>query len=391
VGSAVSALGTAARAGELAGVTLPDTLKAAEKTVKLNGLGLRKEVVFKVYVGGLYLESPSKDAAAILSADQAKAIRMPFVRDLPKAQLVEAFQEGFEANVKDWASLKAAFDRMLALLPDVKEGGTLTFTYLPGKGTTLSARSTELSVFEGKGFADAVFALWLGPKPPSEDLKRGCDQACCAVQTWSPSAGRARQQEVVPADPCDAGSLGRDLSRRVAHEERPILREAAGELHEAAQVGRPDRAGFDLHRPAPPRSIQDAVDFEGLLAPVSHALAGIPGVGQARILDPRAEASRVAGGLRRARRVGGGEERLVQHHQLGRGRPTPEGSAGMLRQRGDQESLLQQGQVVRDRLERSALHEMPLDLLERDHLGRGRHADAKDLPEESRLADWAER
>ncbi len=173
VGSVVSALGPAALAGELAGVTLPDTLKAGEKTLKLNGLGLRKKAVFEVYVGGLYLESPSKDAAAILTADRAKAIRMHFLRDLTKAQLVEAFQEGFEANVKDRAPQKAAFDRMLALVPDVKIGSTLTFTYLPGKGTTLSAGSNELGVFEGKGFADAVFAIWLGPKPPTEDLKKG--------------------------------------------------------------------------------------------------------------------------------------------------------------------------------------------------------------------------
>jgi hypothetical protein len=173
VGSAVSALGTAALAAELAGVTLPDTLTAGEKTLKLNGLGLRKKAVFKVYVGGLYLESPSRDAGAILAADQAKAIRMHFLRDLTKAQLVEAFQEGFEANVKDRAPQKAAFDRMLALVPDVKEGSTLMFTYLPGKGTTLTAGSKELGIFEGKGFADAVFAIWFGPKPPSEDLKKG--------------------------------------------------------------------------------------------------------------------------------------------------------------------------------------------------------------------------
>ncbi len=173
IGFAGSTLGTAALAGELAGATLPDTLKAGEKTLKLNGLGLRKKAMFKVYVGGLYLESPSRDAGAILTADQAKAIRTHFLRDLTKAQLVEAFQEGFEGNVKDRAPQKAAFDRMLALVPDVKEGSTLTFAYLPGKGTTLSAGSKELGVFEGKGFADAVFAIWLGPKPPSEDLKKG--------------------------------------------------------------------------------------------------------------------------------------------------------------------------------------------------------------------------
>ena len=170
---AASTLDTAALAGELEGATLADTLTAGEKTLKLNGLGLRKKAMFKVYVGGLYLESPSKDAAAILASDQAKAIQLHFLRDLTKAQLVEAFQEGFDANAKDKAAQKAAFDKMLALVPDVKEGTTMTFAYLPGKGTTLFAGTKELGVFEGKGFADAVFSIWLGPKPPSDDLKKG--------------------------------------------------------------------------------------------------------------------------------------------------------------------------------------------------------------------------
>ena len=169
---ALSTPGTTARAAELAGATLPDTLSVGDKTLKLNGLGLRKKAIFKVYVGGLYLESPAKDAGAILASDQAKAIRLHFLRDLTKAQLVEAFQEGFEANAKDKAGQKAAFDKMLVLIPDVKEDETLTFTYLPGKGTTLHVGDKELGVFEGKGFADAVFSIWLGPKPPSEDLKK---------------------------------------------------------------------------------------------------------------------------------------------------------------------------------------------------------------------------
>ena len=172
-GWSLAALLATAVGGELAGVTLPDTLKAGDKTLKLNGLGLRKKSIVKVYVGGLYLESPSKDAGAVLMADQSKAIRMHFLRDLSKAQLVEAFQEGFAANVKDKTPSKAAFERMLNLVPDVKEGSTLTFTYLPGKGTTLTAGTTELGLFEGKAFADAVFAIWLGPKPPSDELKKG--------------------------------------------------------------------------------------------------------------------------------------------------------------------------------------------------------------------------
>ena len=143
-----STLVPAAVAGELAGATLPDTLKAGEKTLKLNGLGLRKKAIFKVYVGGLYLESPSKSAEAILASDQAKAIRMHFLRNLTRAQLVEAFQEGFEENAQAKAALKAEFDRMLALVPDVKENGTMTFTYssLSHNGTNPFQNTTSPSL-----------------------------------------------------------------------------------------------------------------------------------------------------------------------------------------------------------------------------------------------------
>jgi hypothetical protein len=174
---ALSSLFLAARPAlcrDLAGVSLPDTISAGDKTLKLNGLGLRKKAVFKVYVGGLYLEAPSRDAAGIIAADTPKAVRMHFVRDLKKSQLVEAFSEGFAANAKEKAGAqKANLDKMLALVPDVKVGETLTFVYVPGKGTTFFAGEKELATFEGKDFSDVVFLLWLGPKPPSEDLKKG--------------------------------------------------------------------------------------------------------------------------------------------------------------------------------------------------------------------------
>ena len=73
-----------AAAKELAGVTMPDTLTVAGKTLKLNGMGLRKKMGFKVYVGGLYLEAPSSDAKAILAADAPKALKMHFLRSVDR-------------------------------------------------------------------------------------------------------------------------------------------------------------------------------------------------------------------------------------------------------------------------------------------------------------------
>ncbi len=168
------ALSPAAFAGELAGVKLPDTKTVAGKTLKLNGMGLRKKAVFKVYVGGLYLEAPSKDPNAVVAADAPKSIEMHFLRSVGRDSLVDAFKEGFEANAGQKAvNQKAAIEKMYGMVADVKDGSKLTFTYAPGAGTTVGRDGKDVGTIEGKEFADALFLLWMGPKPPSEDLKKG--------------------------------------------------------------------------------------------------------------------------------------------------------------------------------------------------------------------------
>ena len=163
-----------AQARELAGATMPDTLAAAGQTLKLNGMGLRKKAVFKVYVGGLYLASPSADAGAILAADAPKALRMHFLRSVDRGKLVETFREGFEANAPGKAAAqKAGVDKLLATVADVKDGSVTTYTYVPGTGTVVNRDGKDVATIEGKEFSEVLFSLWLGPKPPSEDLKKG--------------------------------------------------------------------------------------------------------------------------------------------------------------------------------------------------------------------------
>jgi len=102
---AVLALGLSAatRGVEIAGVNVPDTETVEGKTLKLNGAGLRKKyVVAKVYVLGLYLETPSRDAAAILSSDQVRDLRMSVLRDVSGAKISEAITGGFERHWRVW-------------------------------------------------------------------------------------------------------------------------------------------------------------------------------------------------------------------------------------------------------------------------------------------------
>jgi len=161
-------------AASLAGVTLPDTVQVGGKTLVLNGLGLRKKFVVKVYVAGLYLEQKSSDPGAIIKADAPKRIVMQFLRDVSKNQIVDAFDESFNNNTPDAKkTMKADIDRLLDALEPLKEGDQMVFTYIPGTGTTLAINGKEKLTIAAPAFGPVLFSVWLGPKPPTADLKKG--------------------------------------------------------------------------------------------------------------------------------------------------------------------------------------------------------------------------
>ena len=162
------------RPAELAGVNLPDTVQAGGAKLVLNGLGLRKKFVVKVYVAGLYVERKSSDASLILRADTPKRVVMHFLRDVSKPQLTEAFEESFRTNTPEAAKAeKGDIDRFLGALAPVKEGDQIVFTYIPGQGTTYTLNGQEKLAIDAPQFAEVLWSVWLGPKPPSAELKKG--------------------------------------------------------------------------------------------------------------------------------------------------------------------------------------------------------------------------
>ena len=87
---------------------------------------------------------------------------------------LDAFDESFENNTPDAKkSMKTDVDRMLGALEPVKPGDQMVFTYVPGTGTTLAINGTDKVTIAGPAFAEMVFSVWLGPKPPNEALKKG--------------------------------------------------------------------------------------------------------------------------------------------------------------------------------------------------------------------------
>jgi hypothetical protein len=161
------------RARDVAGVSMPEVTTVANKELRLNGMGVRKEeALFQVYVVALYLELPTQDAQAAITTDQEKHIVISMLRDISREQFVQAVETAIMRNSSaDMPILRARLDLLENALPAPKKGNVLSFTYVPGVGTLMHGPGQEMTI-PGKDFADALLSVWLGPKPIGGALKR---------------------------------------------------------------------------------------------------------------------------------------------------------------------------------------------------------------------------
>ena len=157
-------------AATVAGVTLPDSAKAGDQTLVLNGMGLYSKMGMKVYVAGLYLTQKSSDGPAIIKADAPKRLVLHFMREVDHDKLKKSIGHEFDANAK--ATLQAQIDQFTSGFETLKAGEEMAMTYLPGTGTILTVKGKDKLTIPGLAFGQAVFGIWLGQKSP-HSLKKG--------------------------------------------------------------------------------------------------------------------------------------------------------------------------------------------------------------------------
>ena len=161
--------------GELAGVTMPDEVTVSDATLVLNGMGVRKKLWVKVYVGGLYLGERTGSLDKALAAEGPKRVVMHFLTNkAKKSKMDAAWEEGFEGNSSDQLdAFRGRLEEFKTFFGDMKVGDVAEVDILPGEGTRVTINGQEKGVIQGDDFAQGVLRLWLGPVPPSEDLQKG--------------------------------------------------------------------------------------------------------------------------------------------------------------------------------------------------------------------------
>jgi hypothetical protein len=167
-------LSTSAFAIDVAGIKMPDTIKAGGQDLVFNGGGKRiKDVFFKVYVAGLYLKAKSGDAQKIIAADEPMAVKLQITSgfvttDKMKKAVIEGFQKSTNDNP---APIQPKIDSFITIFKDINIDVIYDFAYVPGKGVEVYKNGQLSSTIQGLDFKKALFGIWLCDKPAQEDLK----------------------------------------------------------------------------------------------------------------------------------------------------------------------------------------------------------------------------
>jgi hypothetical protein len=162
-------------AAEVGGVKLDDKATVGGQELVLNGAGIRSRVVFKVYVGSLYLPAKAADLAGVL-AKGPRRIQMNLLRNLTADQFLEALNEGLKENntEAELAAVKPQADQLATIMRsfgEAKEGSVVTLDFADG-ATAVGFNGAAKGTIPGEAFNKALTKIWLGDKPVQADLKR---------------------------------------------------------------------------------------------------------------------------------------------------------------------------------------------------------------------------
>jgi hypothetical protein len=166
-----------AMAAEVEGVKLEDRTQVESREVVLNGAGVRKRFIFKVYVLGLYLPEKRADAAGVMQLAGPKRAAIHMLRDVGAEQFTEALVEGLRANhsAADFGKLEPRVKQLADTMAEVKEakkGMALALDWT-GSETRLLVNGTPAGKpIAGEDFYRALLRIWLGEHPVQEDLKK---------------------------------------------------------------------------------------------------------------------------------------------------------------------------------------------------------------------------
>ena len=162
-------------AADVAGVKLDDKTTVGGQELVLNGAGVRTKMMFKVYVGSLWVPAKATSAAAVY-AKAPRRVQLNMLRDVSADQMIDALADGVKQgnSPAEAAAVKAQTDQLATILKSagqLKEGNVLVFDYVDG-ATAVSLNGAVKGTIPGEAFSKALLNAWLGENPVQADLTK---------------------------------------------------------------------------------------------------------------------------------------------------------------------------------------------------------------------------
>ena len=159
------------------GVEFQSTAQVGGQTLQLNGAGIRRRAIFKVYAAGLYVPQRTSSAAALLAQKGPRRVAISMLRDVDGDTFSGAVLDGLEANhtERELAGLAPRIETLLANLKaigEVRQGDLIHFDFTPEAGTRIVVGGRRQgSAIPGDDFFTAVLRVWVGDEPVDPGLK----------------------------------------------------------------------------------------------------------------------------------------------------------------------------------------------------------------------------
>lgn len=161
----------------IADVRIPNSVDTPEGALSLNGAGLRRKFLVKIYVAAFYSAKPATSFETATAPAMARRLQLHFLRSVSGKEvsdvLVRAISATSTPSEVGRASVGIAkLGEMVNAYKALKAGDTLSIDWVPGQGTRLSINGHGDGAYVTEPeFNLALLRIFLGDKPIDTDLK----------------------------------------------------------------------------------------------------------------------------------------------------------------------------------------------------------------------------
>lgn len=172
---AALAAATSAAGIDVDGVKIDDKVGVGGQELVLNGAGVRKRAIFKVYVGSLYVPAKARTVQEVL-AKAPRRIQLNLLRNLSADQLIGALTDGLKLNLtpSELQAITVQTGELAAIMKsfgEAREGSVVTLDFVDN-ATKVGLDGAARGSVDGAAFNEALTRIWIGEHPVQDDLKK---------------------------------------------------------------------------------------------------------------------------------------------------------------------------------------------------------------------------